>query len=132
MLKQRDKESSFPLFTAVHKICIGELKPEEFIGCLRDHPARGKPVSSFFVKWKLYLKLNLNNSRIWKYNNFMTKMYFFSIKYFKKSYSLTENIYGVALKNQTSKVERCWYEQKYTRDNFCLKCSLKWSKTSHG
>lgn len=43
MLKERDLENSFPLFTAVHKICIGELEPEKFIDCLRDHPVHMAP-----------------------------------------------------------------------------------------
>jgi len=29
----------FPLFTAIHKICIGELAPEQLVDCLKDHPA---------------------------------------------------------------------------------------------
>ena len=28
----------FPLFTAIHKICIREMDPREFITCLRNHP----------------------------------------------------------------------------------------------
>ena len=28
----------FPLFTSIHRICIRELDPREFINCLRDHP----------------------------------------------------------------------------------------------
>lgn len=28
----------FPLFTAVHKICIGELPPEKMVDCIRQHP----------------------------------------------------------------------------------------------
>jgi len=28
----------FPLFTAIHKICIGELPPEKMVDCIRQHP----------------------------------------------------------------------------------------------
>ena len=28
----------YPLFTAIHKICKGEQKPQSFLDCLRDHP----------------------------------------------------------------------------------------------
>uniref|UniRef100_C1BZW2 Glycerol-3-phosphate dehydrogenase [NAD(+)] n=1 Tax=Caligus clemensi TaxID=344056 RepID=C1BZW2_CALCM len=38
MLKQRDMESKFPLFTSVHQICMGEKPVEEFIDDLRNHP----------------------------------------------------------------------------------------------
>ncbi|KAL7016173.1 hypothetical protein ACKWTF_009952 [Chironomus riparius] len=38
MLKTKDMEDQFPMFTAVHKICIGELKPDHFIECVREHP----------------------------------------------------------------------------------------------
>lgn len=38
MLKQKNLEDRFPLFTAVHKICIGEMKPEDFMDCLKNHP----------------------------------------------------------------------------------------------
>ncbi|VDM79158.1 unnamed protein product [Strongylus vulgaris] len=34
---------SFPLFTAVHQICKGVLKPEEMIKCLRSHPEHIDP-----------------------------------------------------------------------------------------
>ncbi len=33
----------FPLFTAVHRICMGEIEPEKFIDCLRDHPVHVNP-----------------------------------------------------------------------------------------
>lgn len=38
MLKAKDMEDKFPLFTAIHKICIGELTPPDFIDCLKNHP----------------------------------------------------------------------------------------------
>jgi len=38
MLKSKNKEDSFPLFTAIHKICSGELKPAAFLDCLKNHP----------------------------------------------------------------------------------------------
>jgi glycerol-3-phosphate dehydrogenase (NAD+) len=28
----------FPLFTAVHKVCIGELKAPQVIDAIRNHP----------------------------------------------------------------------------------------------
>lgn len=28
----------FPLFTAIHKICTGAIKPQGFLDCLRNHP----------------------------------------------------------------------------------------------
>lgn len=38
MLKNKNMENKFPLFTAVHKICIGEMKPQQFIDAIREHP----------------------------------------------------------------------------------------------
>jgi len=38
MLKNKGLEEKFPLFTAVHRICIGELKPPQLIDCIRNHP----------------------------------------------------------------------------------------------
>ncbi|KAK0168352.1 hypothetical protein PV327_002164 [Microctonus hyperodae] len=38
MLKLRGMEDRFPLFTAIHRICIGELQPSDFIDCIRSHP----------------------------------------------------------------------------------------------
>lgn len=38
MLKNKNMEAKFPLFTAIHKICIGELKPAQLIDCIRNHP----------------------------------------------------------------------------------------------
>lgn len=38
VLKKQNMEDQFPLFTAVHRICIGELTPSDFITCLKDHP----------------------------------------------------------------------------------------------
>merc|ERR1712226_223193 len=38
MLKADGKEADFPLFTAVHKICIGDMKAEKFVEQLRNHP----------------------------------------------------------------------------------------------
>ena len=43
MLKAKNLESQFPLFTAVHKTFIGELQPEDFIGVLRKHPLHSQP-----------------------------------------------------------------------------------------
>jgi len=38
MLKNREMENDFPLFTAVHNICKGDIKPEAFIDLIRFHP----------------------------------------------------------------------------------------------
>ncbi|XP_064595042.1 glycerol-3-phosphate dehydrogenase [NAD(+)], cytoplasmic-like [Liolophura sinensis] len=38
MLKNKGFEEKFPLFTAIHRICKGELKCEDFINCLKNHP----------------------------------------------------------------------------------------------
>jgi len=38
MLKSKNMEDRFPLFTAVHRICTRELAPQKLIECIRDHP----------------------------------------------------------------------------------------------
>lgn len=38
ILKKLGIEDKFPLFTAIHRICVGQLPPESFIDCLRNHP----------------------------------------------------------------------------------------------
>ncbi|KAK6635211.1 Glycerol-3-phosphate dehydrogenase [NAD(+)], cytoplasmic [Polyplax serrata] len=38
MLKNKNLEANYPLFTAIHKICIGQLKPADLIQCIRNHP----------------------------------------------------------------------------------------------
>ncbi|KAF4520037.1 hypothetical protein B566_EDAN008324 [Ephemera danica] len=38
MLRNKDMEDRFPLFTAIHKICTGELPPEQMVACIRQHP----------------------------------------------------------------------------------------------
>ena len=38
MLKGKNMEEQFPLFTAVHRIFINQMQPEEFIDTLRNHP----------------------------------------------------------------------------------------------
>ena len=38
MLKNKGLEEKFPLFTAIHKISVGQLKPQELIDCIRHHP----------------------------------------------------------------------------------------------
>lgn len=38
MLKAKGLEADFPLFTAVHKICVGELEAKDLIDALRNHP----------------------------------------------------------------------------------------------
>lgn len=37
-LKQKNAEDDFPLFTAVHRVCKREIKPQDLIAQLRDHP----------------------------------------------------------------------------------------------
>merc|ERR1712110_719661 len=39
MLASKGLEAEFPLFTAVHKVCIGELEPEQLVGAIKNHPA---------------------------------------------------------------------------------------------
>ncbi|KAK6014791.1 NAD-dependent glycerol-3-phosphate dehydrogenase [NAD(P)+ ] protein [Ostertagia ostertagi] len=38
MTEKSGVSDKFPLFTAVHRICRGEIKPAEMISCLRAHP----------------------------------------------------------------------------------------------
>jgi len=38
MLKAKGKEDEFPLFTAVHRVFLGEIKPASVIDALRNHP----------------------------------------------------------------------------------------------
>ncbi|KAF2361762.1 Glycerol-3-phosphate dehydrogenase NAD-dependent eukaryotic [Trinorchestia longiramus] len=38
MLKSKDMEERFPLFTAIDRICRGELTPDQMIECIRNHP----------------------------------------------------------------------------------------------
>ncbi|XP_071055538.1 glycerol-3-phosphate dehydrogenase [NAD(+)], cytoplasmic isoform X3 [Onthophagus taurus] len=38
MLKKKEMEDKFPLFTAIHKICNGDIPPEGMIDCIRNHP----------------------------------------------------------------------------------------------
>lgn len=39
ILVERNIVERFPLFTAIYKICYEDMKPTEFIDCLRHHPA---------------------------------------------------------------------------------------------
>jgi len=39
MLVANKMEDKFPLFTAVHNVFLGKIKPEQFVDCLRRHPA---------------------------------------------------------------------------------------------
>ncbi|XGW16086.1 hypothetical protein V3C99_001494 [Haemonchus contortus] len=38
MTQRSGVSDMFPLFTAVHRICRGEMKPSDMISCLRTHP----------------------------------------------------------------------------------------------
>ena len=39
VLKAKGLESEFPLFTTVHRICIGELEPKDLLWAMKNHPA---------------------------------------------------------------------------------------------
>ena len=39
MLAAKGLEAEFPLFTAVHKICLGQLEAEKLIEAIKNHPA---------------------------------------------------------------------------------------------
>jgi len=43
MLKAKGLENKFPLFTAVHSIFTNQMKPEELIDMLRQHPLHENP-----------------------------------------------------------------------------------------
>uniref|UniRef100_A0A0P4WGN0 Glycerol-3-phosphate dehydrogenase [NAD(+)] n=1 Tax=Scylla olivacea TaxID=85551 RepID=A0A0P4WGN0_SCYOL len=43
MLKQKGMEERFPLFTAIHQICLKELPPPGMIDCIRNHPEHMPP-----------------------------------------------------------------------------------------
>lgn len=38
MLKTKNMEDKFPLFTAIHKICTSQIKVDQMIDCIRTHP----------------------------------------------------------------------------------------------
>ncbi|CAG0920208.1 unnamed protein product [Notodromas monacha] len=38
LLKAEGLEARFPLFTAIHRICVQEISPSEMIECIRMHP----------------------------------------------------------------------------------------------
>ncbi|CAG0914668.1 unnamed protein product [Notodromas monacha] len=38
LLKERNLENDFPLFTTVHKICVAEVSPTEMLDCVLSHP----------------------------------------------------------------------------------------------
>lgn len=42
-LNEKGVLEHFPLFTAVHKVCNREMKPEEFVDTLRNHPVHQHP-----------------------------------------------------------------------------------------
>lgn len=39
VLKKMNLEERFPLFTAIHEICTGELAADRLVECLKNHPA---------------------------------------------------------------------------------------------
>jgi len=38
MLKAKGLEEKFPLFTAVYRICKGEIPASQMVDCIRNHP----------------------------------------------------------------------------------------------
>lgn len=38
VLKEKNMEDQFPLFTAIHRICVQQLPVEELLKCLQNHP----------------------------------------------------------------------------------------------
>ncbi|XP_017780865.1 PREDICTED: glycerol-3-phosphate dehydrogenase [NAD(+)], cytoplasmic isoform X2 [Nicrophorus vespilloides] len=38
MLKSKGMEDKFPLFTAIHDICVGKLTAQQLIDCIKNHP----------------------------------------------------------------------------------------------
>jgi len=38
MLKAKNMEDRFPLFTAIHRICTNQIKANQLIDCIRQHP----------------------------------------------------------------------------------------------
>ncbi|KAF5307309.1 hypothetical protein FQR65_LT07025 [Abscondita terminalis] len=38
MLKSKNMEDKFPLFTAIFRICTGQLEAKELISCIKNHP----------------------------------------------------------------------------------------------
>ncbi|XP_050688665.1 glycerol-3-phosphate dehydrogenase [NAD(+)], cytoplasmic-like isoform X2 [Eriocheir sinensis] len=38
MLREKNMEDRFPLFTAIHQICLKEMQPAGMIDCIRNHP----------------------------------------------------------------------------------------------
>lgn len=38
ILKEKNMENEYPLFTAIHRICTQQLAPEKLIECLQNHP----------------------------------------------------------------------------------------------
>lgn len=43
MLKNKKMEERFPLFTAIHNICKGNLEVQKFMDCLKNHPEHMSP-----------------------------------------------------------------------------------------
>ena len=54
MLKKRDLEENFPLFTAVHRIFTREMEPEKLIDVLRSHHVF-QDDNAFKVVWAIKL-----------------------------------------------------------------------------
>ncbi|VDP08295.1 unnamed protein product [Heligmosomoides polygyrus] len=44
MTEKSGLSEKFPLFTAVHRICKGEIPPQDLISHLRDHPEYSQPI----------------------------------------------------------------------------------------
>ncbi|XP_021930005.1 glycerol-3-phosphate dehydrogenase [NAD(+)], cytoplasmic isoform X1 [Zootermopsis nevadensis] len=54
VLKNKNMEDGFPLFTAVHRICTRQLEPQKLIECIREHPEHVK-VRNGLVPMKCFL-----------------------------------------------------------------------------
>lgn len=46
MLKTREMEDKFPLFTAIFRICTGHLNAKELISCIKNHPEHISPLTN--------------------------------------------------------------------------------------
>uniref|UniRef100_A0A7R9EET0 Glycerol-3-phosphate dehydrogenase [NAD(+)] n=1 Tax=Timema monikensis TaxID=170555 RepID=A0A7R9EET0_9NEOP len=56
MLKNKSMDDKFPLFTAIHRICVGELKPNQLINCIREHPEHIFDIQ-FLKSFNVFIKI---------------------------------------------------------------------------
>lgn len=45
IIQKKGLEKDFPLFVSVHKVCTGQMKPQEFLDLLKHHPVHENPGS---------------------------------------------------------------------------------------